>query len=125
MPSLAKKRKTNHFGEITDIEMNYLLTGEDIFNEVDQDLIRQKWNENRDLILTEKYKDSGTRPFAWWQFDHPELRRKITGGKCRPWDQAGFKFGCPIGWDIWDSKNEPVYESQADCLKRYGLSDVY
>jgi hypothetical protein len=88
----------------------------------------------------------GTRPDAWWRFDSPrcpilaernshcwfaadmiEGRRKLSGSGVREWEHPGFSAMVPT-WHLGiprmagvDPDDPPVFETQADYLRRHGL----
>lgn len=79
----------------------------------------------------------GRRPFAWWAFDSPELRRRIDG-KPHPWNSperwallegwpfrsvlSSYKlsYGKPSSWLSTDDR-DAVYESESTYLDRLDL----
>jgi hypothetical protein len=103
-------------------------------HEHDEDSQRALWEELKDDIVREHLKYSpGTRPWAWWKWEAPEMRR-VVGVDRDPDDDDGtecplpafedlnlperFKdnyFGCP---NVYDGH---IYESELDYLKRHKL----
>jgi hypothetical protein len=84
-----------------------------------------------------------TRPSCWWRFEAPGPRQRIggVGTECSarlanvPWFEFGIevswitadllrtyeKLGRPLGVPAVDPKNPPVFESEAEYLRRNGL----
>ncbi|MCB2184017.1 MAG: hypothetical protein KQH63_18480 [Desulfobulbaceae bacterium] len=79
----------------------------------------------------------GSRPWAWWQYDSPGLRKQVGGQRLKNmkkeyWQISskgntdGFEtkiqssFGIPEILDLDKGKNL-IFESQAAFLARYGL----
>jgi hypothetical protein len=82
--------------------------------------LKKFWCQFRDEILILHIKlFPGTRPWAWWEFDAPELRRVISGSievSSVIWRRSNFgipPYSC-------DSSNPPEFESEWDYLKRHG-----
>lgn len=106
---------------------------------------RVAWEIFREQILADWIREEpdaagrggpGTRPYAWWMFDAPELRRRIDG-KPHPFDNPerderiaateylcdhGKRtfYGCPNVLCVMDDF-EAIYETQAEYLERLGL----
>lgn len=56
---------------------------------VDREAMRKGWDELRaDLLPAWIDEHPGTRPYAWWEFDAPERRRR-TDGAVHPFDDRG------------------------------------
>lgn len=102
---------------------------------------RELWEQHGKDFLPRFIKENpGRRPYPWWQFDAPELRKRL-GGKGTPEAEIlnvkpSYSYGISDSWfadldaDIWpklakkhkvDPKDPPVFESQATYLKRHGL----
>lgn len=99
------------------------------------------WEEYRERYLA-KYilHHPGKRPFAWWQWDAPELRKRLSGIGDPSHEhlsiKSNFAYGLPASsWiTIFDMgyyenfkgrapvlDDMPTYESQATYLKRHNL----
>jgi hypothetical protein len=94
MPRVSRKIKKKSLG-YTKWNINYLRHGAffdflpemEIFREVEA--VREAWEIFRDEILYDWIRDKpqygtgrpgpGTRPWAWWEFDAPELLRRVDG----------------------------------------------
>jgi hypothetical protein len=92
----------------------------------DDALLAYPWEEARKELLPEWIREHpGTRPYAWWEKDAPEPRRRV-GGSGRRARNALIKFGVPS--DNWfkdvDPGRPPLYESQAAYLQRHNLLTV-
>jgi hypothetical protein len=105
--------------------------------------IEQLWNLHRDVILAEHVKENpGTRPALWWRYDAPRLPvgtfpgwyidgklpqpRKRDGGIGTPAYEVSaigpsFAYGIPEIWVGTDEDDPPIFESQAEYLKRHGF----
>ena len=95
---------------------------------------REAWEALRDELLSAWVRDDPcTRPWAWWEFDAPERRRRIDG-KPHPFDsparkQHGKKFGHKETEKLFfgmpnylmvEDDADAEYESEADYLERLG-----
>jgi hypothetical protein len=98
------------------------------------------WQLHREAFLSDYIeKNPGHRPFAWWEFESPGLRKRI-GGKGSPTSEVlnvveSYSFGVPDSWlsnldiSIWpklkkhkvDFTDPPSFESQPAFLKRHNL----
>jgi hypothetical protein len=88
--------------------------------EKNREELKEVWCQFRDEILTLHIKQfPATRPWAWWEFDAPELR-KVVSGSIEVFDAIGrrSKFGI-LNYGI-HSNNPPVFESEWDYLKGHG-----
>jgi hypothetical protein len=87
---LAKKQRIEKqrlsSNELTPAQLDYLTRGRSYFDNwpfKSEEDARRCWFENRDFILSLRdvphqelngaYFDSGTRPWAFWFFEHPEI----------------------------------------------------
>ena len=65
----------------TDPKHSQLITGHDFFDQFDDlDAAREGWQALRGELLpafVDKY--PGTRPWAWWEYEAPEPRRRLGG----------------------------------------------
>lgn len=129
MPRVRRRPKSRREG-IEDKHVQYLLTGfwyvrpfPFADDEAEQ---REVWNELRDELLPDWIAESpGTRPWAWWQFDAPERRRRINGA--HPFDnpersasQNRLWFGRPAVYVCRDD-SEARYETEREYLTRLNL----
>lgn len=93
---------------------------------------RATWRTLRAALLEEwSQAHPGTRPFAWWQFDATEPRRRI-GGVGDSYAE-GLELGIPRWWATQelasfatrftaiDPNDPPMFESEAAYLERLGL----
>ena len=131
MPTINKKRKPFNLDELSSDEWYYFLLGHAFFD-LDPTKIEEKWPIHRGKILelwfafepfdigTRTYEkaEPGERPWAWWNLDHPEYKRKCIKGT--PGEGPEHNNGIP-GYYSGPS----VYESQAVFLKRHGLLTDY
>ena len=71
----------------------------------------------------------GQRPWAWWKYSAPELRRQLSGGG-RPAHEVPEKSGLsrpivrqgiPILWVETGREGDPIFESSAAYLQRLNL----
>ena len=100
--------------------------------------LRADWTAWRDSILADwNRQHPGTRPWAWWRFDAPRWQRADLPDRCRALgDVLLGRLAEPrrrlggIGTNYRDGDFEgvapdphdpPVYESQAEYLRRHGL----
>jgi hypothetical protein len=81
----------------------------------DDDLL-EAWQELRcELMEQHQGERPGSRPWAWWENDAPEPRRRIKeGGPCS-FFRSPATFGIPSNCD------EAEFESERDYLARLGL----
>jgi len=92
------------------------------------------WERARPGVLAEYVRvNPGRRPDIWWRLDAPEPRRQIAGPELRNGVRHRTRHGVPLAWEPgprqeglclrehYDPDNPPVYESQAEFLKRHGL----
>ncbi len=117
MATIIKKRKPFDAVKLTTTEEDYFLLGFDMFHDLDLDRMPEKWEIYREKLLKQWY-EPGKRPWAWWNIDHPEYRRKIYNAKDFNYFSDTYSFGYPTGWS---GKDWPVIETQAAFLKRKGL----
>lgn len=79
------------------------------------------WRQHRAELLAEFVEEHpGRRPWAWWAFDAPGLRRIVGGGPCSAGNAAGCSWGLPLVLDA-DPRRPPLVESEAAYLKRLRL----
>lgn len=128
---LAKKSKR----VISDNLRTYLLTGvrkkgdaQGFHLSGNFNRLRLIWDAVKDEIMTGWIKENPcARPYAFWLFDAPERRRKVSGSGdgWRP-GMAIDSEGEPKYWQLsWKKKDPPCFESQAGFLERYNfLNDV-
>jgi hypothetical protein len=80
MPRVLR-RSRDRLG-LTQEHVDALLTGHDFcgaFNGAEI-AMRHAWDSLRDELLQQWIAEHpGTRPWAWWKFDAPELRRRVNG----------------------------------------------
>jgi hypothetical protein len=84
---------------------------------------RRLWTIHRDEVLADwVVRRPGTRPSSWWRFEMPLAQRTQLGeeGTFRP---VTMWCGIPTTWSVDDFSyaNPPLFESQAEFLKRLGL----
>lgn len=89
------------------------------------------WAQTRDALLVDWIAaHPGSRPWAWWQFDAREPRRRL-GGIGETYAE-GLDHGVPVWWMspslargtrfvAVDPQNPPQFESQASYLERLNL----
>ena len=161
MPRVRKKIKKRESGYNTN-HLYFLRKGHDFGDgfgdefpdhsgkKVNMEEVRKAWEIFREEILKDWICEEpgpydlgpgpGTRPWAWWKFDAPELLRRIDG-KPHPFDNPeriaeiakreakypGFAesanetfYGRP-GIYFMPDDFEAVYETQLDLLKRHNL----
>lgn len=94
---------------------------------------REVWAELRDIMLPIWVRHHpGRRPWAWWEYDAPELRKRIIAEGPQPVTLTGnhFRtgqprrenaFGRPTAYDGWFAGLDLLYESTPDYLERLGL----
>ena len=91
------------------------------------DEIREAWKSHGKKIIKDWIKNNpGTRPDAWWDFEAPEPRARISG-EGEPDFDPGYDRGLPdyflnIVWVNEPPVKDPLlYESEAAFLKRHNL----
>ncbi len=136
----VRRRSRERFG-LTQEHVDTLLDGLDLFDPFkgDDDAKRQAWESLRADLLEDWIREHpGTRPWAFWKFEAPELRRRING--LHPFDnlartvfceRVGYRpeiylqthFGTPSSLFFQDGCDdfEAVYESERAYLDRLGL----
>ena len=80
--------------------------------------MKAAWWELRDeLLSTWIEQHPGTRPYAWWRFESPELRRQMEPGpeSIGPPDW----FGCPSSFR--GMPHDGMFETEGEYLDRLGL----
>jgi len=115
----------------TDPEHSQLITGHDFFDQFGDDLdaAREGWQALRGELLpafVDKY--PGTRPWAWWEFEASEPRRRLGGKglasiddpKAPEWAKK-MSFGVPTVFTWLDWQDWPQYESEREYLARHNL----
>jgi hypothetical protein len=77
----------------------------------DEMTLRALWGEHRDEVLAEWIAEApGTRPWAWWQLEAPEPRRRLGGIGTEKWvglpaHAPVYAFGIPAAWtDEWETR---------------------
>jgi hypothetical protein len=87
------------------------------------------WRAHRAALLVEWVQvRPGTRPWAWWQWDAPERRRRRLAGGGEPY-AGDLAYGLPRYWTTpalaahvsslaLDAANPPTFESEAAYLER-------
>ncbi|MEN1679251.1 MAG: hypothetical protein AAGJ46_06630 [Planctomycetota bacterium] len=98
----------------------------------DRDAIEAGWRQFGPTILKEWIAEKpGTRPWAWWEFDAPELRQRVDGGEhpCNNPERVArlgaekakqAYFGCPNILALEDDF-AAKWETEAAYLYRLGL----
>ena len=127
MPRRRRVPKVKTKFEYSDVHGLYLLTGHDYFNDhpfgdpPDEDLMREMWEAHRDELMAER--GPGRRPWAWWQFEAPEPRRRVGGVGTSILHPAGHNgSGVPsLYGDDYDTTNPPTYETEREFLERLNL----
>ena len=105
--------------------------------------LREVWSEFGSAVEA-KYASTrpGSRPALWWLLSSPEPRKRLGGrAKCAEDDEPTLEYGAPKFWVgeddsvFWLRPHEtgdgppvihsdgflPVFESQAQFLRRHGL----
>lgn len=101
----------------------------------DRNKLQSVWNEHKGEILEKWIKEyPGFRPFAWWKFESPEIRKRIGGTGLPSWEAGNsvksiFYKGIPSDWSCvisgkiilrnFDIEDPPCYESEASYLQRH------
>lgn len=81
--------------------------------------IRARWGAVRDEFVAAWVTDNpGSRPFAWWKYDGPGPRRRVSGSGTET--VVVHAFGEPSFYDV-DPVDPPAIESEAAFLDRHGL----
>jgi hypothetical protein len=111
----TKRKRVSRLHQVTEVSpalWHYLRTGDyaggpgclDLFF-MDERAFGDAWQAVRDSLLGEWIPERpGTRPWAWWQFEAPEARRRLGGTGNRWADVHGddrkqrFLFGLPTDW---------------------------
>lgn len=86
--------------------------------------MKEKWELYRDQIMADWMKKNPcSRPFGFWKFDAPELRKQINGSCDVDYEGVSIDSeGLPAYWQIdWDEHDPPIFESEAAYLKRHDL----
>ncbi len=127
------KRKTP-VGILSEERAAVLMTGTDNFHLYRSEArMRADWKVHGPELMRRwaATHPAGTRPFAFWRFDHPDLYRRQIGGT----GMAAYNVEDAPDWTLEnhfgrtrgvlaDSRAgipEPEYESEAECLDRAGL----
>ena len=131
MPTSRRYRPQLRRRGLDEESLFVLLTGGDFFNHYTVEELRSLWAENRGDVLQQFIKEHpGERPCAWWQFDAPEPRRKVTTGGIsvmnpimRPCpDSSETSFGLPTMWmGSGGELHQNLYETQLEFLQRHNL----
>src|SRR6266571_829953 len=105
---------------------------------------RRLWEQHREEVLAVWIPHfPGTRPRCWWMHDAPRIsvgrwpglffdgrlpepRHHLSGPGSTAWDAGlaevpSFQSGLPTSWDEVDPSDPPIFESQAQYLRRNGL----
>ena len=91
------------------------------------DQVQDVWKKERAGIFKHcKLNTPGQRPWAWWEFDAPEPRLKISGGGLPSHEKYPsvlpcFFMGVSRYFNDIDENDPPIYESEAAYLKRHNL----
>ena len=86
--------------------------------------MKEAWDSYRDQVLNNWIKRNPcSRPYAFWKFDAPELRKQISGSGDVDYEGACISSdGLPEYWQVeWDKNDLPTFESEAACLQRLGI----
>ena len=105
-------------------------------------IFQEAWVQLRDVILSSWVAEHpGSRPWGWWMFDRPELRRRIDG-QVHPFDDPGYcakakriraehphggldlmatSYGIPRYHTTEHVDRDGLYETEAAYLDRLGL----
>lgn len=133
-----RRRRKPDDSRFTDAHRLELLTGMDLFDEgfrADEKARRAAWFAHRDQLLAFWLQDPetvnstpapggpGTRPWAWWRYEAPGLRRELGNAPLKPCPVSGESFGIPLGYRHpgYDPDDPPIYETEAAYLARHGL----
>lgn len=122
------KRSARLTQRLTYDDICYFIWGFSFFNPYDSSDISEKWEVCRELFMEKWYSfepfefigriwdqnEPGTRPWAWWNLDHPDYRRKHLEGK--PGEDGEYNNGIPRYY-----RGSCTYETQAVFLKRIGM----
>src|SRR5262249_49105146 len=85
---------------------------------ITEDQLREAWEQLRERVLAEHIAEQpGTRPWAWWQWDAPEPRRKLDPGPESSWPCRWHGYPLVYG----PVRPEDQYEAEVDYLRRLGL----
>lgn len=92
----------------------------------DEQGLRELWRRARGEVLAAwAKKHPGSRPSTWWRFDTREPRQQLAGVGCPAWvvlaDAECYASGLPQIWAGYEPSNPPVFESQAEYLRRHKL----
>ena len=102
------------------------------------------WEQFKNEIMAAWIREHpGSRPWAWWEIDAPEPRRRVGGTGTPDFEVLAYtphyERGVPTGWitqddvDIYgpnfkgipvDPYNPPQFESEAAFLKRHNLLSI-
>jgi hypothetical protein len=102
--------------------------------------IRREWERHRDAILQDWSRERpGRRPALWWELEGRESRRRLGGAGVPAFETLAyapaFDYGIPRSWideslveyfgvavcgPPIDPGDPPVFESQAEYLRRHG-----
>lgn len=123
MPTNRKRRRVQERG-CPEAVREFLLCGfwfADVFGNPDSeappiDELRDTWEDIGDSLLAEHLAESpGSRPWAWWEFDAPEPRKRTTPGG--PYTQ----YIRPAGYGVPANCDPMEFETELAYLKRLGL----
>lgn len=95
---------------------------------IDEKARQSYWTQNRQEILKTWIADRpGTRPYAFWEFDSPGYRKKLSEAGPGNEELAASSSGSHWGIADWYTdpyeigQDSPIFESQAAFLKRMAL----
>jgi hypothetical protein len=113
--------------------------GEELFL-LSEERAKKIWRSISERFLKKWGKEHpGSRPWAWWRYDAPELRQRVGGKGNIQSDFLAiiptFHYGIPTGWltavevrlfpelkgKEFDAANPPVFESQTSYLQCHNL----
>ncbi len=96
----------------------------DVFLMKRRPAMAEAWESYRHQIMADWIKKNPcSRPYAFWKFDAPELRKQISGSGDVDYEGACISSdGLPEYWQVeWDKKDTVTFESEAACLERLDL----
>ena len=121
MSTKRQRRPQGRREPVSDVVWQFLETGDlhaedpneflDLFHLTGNgDALRAVWIKHHDDEILEDFitECPGRRPWAWWEYDAPELRRRVGGTGTEKW--IGLRahlpvhaFGIPAAWtDEWE-----------------------
>ena len=122
------KRGARKIDRVAYNDVTYFIYGFSFLNPYDPKGIPEKWEYCRESFMekwmtfkpfeyigkTWDQNEPGKRPWAWWNLDHPDYRRKHLEGK--PGEGGEHNNGIPRYY-----RGSCKYETQAAFLRRMGL----